>query len=133
MKRSKSRSISQHLFKVDSSFGPKKKPLYIKNMEYLIKKAKEKSKLKKFFNMHLDLKKKLSGYSIPSNLYYMTKMLKSLLKINKQNQLNKNFLEHFSLNCQSCLYLKKIKQPSIEDLASKKVRLPSIDSSKKKF
>lgn len=124
-----SRSFSRNLFKVESAFGAKKKPLYIKNMEYLMKKAKEKTKLKEFLAMHLELRKRLDDYIIPDNQYYMTKMMRALVKGNKASKLNKSFLEHFSLNCQSCLYLKTVKKPSRKELRQKMITLPKRKSS----
>lgn len=108
---------------MESTFGPKEKPLYVKNMEYLLKKAREKSKLKTFFNLQIDLQKKLSVYNIPEDKYYFSKMLKSLLKRNKETVQNRNFLEHFSLTCQSCLYIRGFNIPPIEEIEEKKIKM----------
>lgn len=98
--------------------------LYKSNMQFLIKSTRESSVYRKFemvkknmidFNIDED--------SIPKDKYYISYLLESLLRKRKKKR-NKQFLEHFSLCCQSVLYISKIEKPGLDKLEGKFLVLP---------
>jgi len=67
------------------------------------------------------------GSNIPGNLYYMTKLLKALMKSNPFPQ-SKQFSEHFNLNCQSIIYMTKQIKIGKKELKELQIDLPGSSS-----
>ena len=127
--KSRERSSSDQ-FRIISN--NREKPLYLKNMEYLIKKAKMSSVSKRFNDVQTNVLQKAKRYSIPKGMYYISKLLDSLLLRNNEFY-SKPYIEHFSLTCQSVLYVKELVPPPLdcEELTSRFVNLPEKSDKKK--
>ena len=112
--------------------GTKEKPLYLKNMEFLLKKARENSISRRLNDVQSNVLQKAEGLKIPDGLYYMSKLLNSLL-LRSNEYYCKAYIEHFGLTCQSVLYVKDLEAPNIdsEELKSKSVELPGDSGGKK--
>lgn len=108
------------------------KDLYQANMNFLIRSARNSSVYKKVEQAKKTIMKmEISKDYIPQDKYYITKLLESLL-MKKKAKLNKRFIEHFSLCCQSFLYVQKLKLPSMEEIKDKFVELPKAQKAKSK-
>lgn len=108
------------------------KDLYQANMNFLIRSARNSSVYKKVEQAKKTIMKmEISKNSIPHDKYYITKLLESLL-MKKKLKLNKRFIEHFSLCCQSFLYVQKLELPDISELEGKFVTLPEPKKNRSK-
>lgn len=74
-----------------------------------------------------ELKQITEKYPIPEDVYYVTKMLKSVVYGKKKL---KPFFNHFLQNLKSFKFLKKKSPPSIEELKGKFVLMPKLEKKK---
>ena len=83
---------------------------------------------------YLNLQKQLSGFKeknpIPENLYYMTKLLNAISK-GKTFEQEKQFLDHFSLNCQSIVDMTKQSKMKTIELEDRMIDIPGKSGNKK--
>jgi len=125
-KRKKSKSVSKRKFIVKGNSNADNKSLYVKNMEYLMKSTKNSLMLKQYKNFEKKILAETDHFDILEEKYYFSKLLEGLL-MRKIDKLAKSFIQHFSLNCQSLLYIKTLEtqMESLEEqLNQKMITLP---------
>ena len=117
-------------FKLGGGTSEDSQSLVQKNMEILMSSTKRSLVMKQYKDFENNILVQTDHYDIISNQYYFTKLLNALLMRDIEKQA-KAFIQHFSLNCQSLLYLKTLKaqKPKMSSqLKEKMVRLAPSES-----
>jgi len=69
---------------------------------------------------------KVNIFEVPSDLYYITKLCRALK--NERFENSSGFVDHFSLNCQSILYMAKQRKLHKYEMVNKMVELPHTEN-----